>query len=284
MKSKAMLMPSKSQNRNLKRGDIYYADLSGIEQSLGSEQTGRRPVLVIQNDIGNLYSPTTIIAILTSKIKKDLPTHVVIRNFSGLSEVSAVCLEQIKTIDKSRLQDYRGNIGNEVMKEIEQAISISLGTPKGTMYEMKLITDYIGEEVCDMNLVRRDTEFDGKINDWLYWAEQQFRFFADVKQYTINLKIVQQNLENEIEDILDYIESKNCNAAQGYKVYKMLQERRQQRKRIMTEVKQLEALTESFDCEQMSGVYQESISKMQKIDEENIRRSKIVEKLEQEVS
>lgn len=284
MKSKAMLMPSKSQNRNLKRGDIYYADLSGIEQSVGSEQTGRRPVLVIQNDIGNLYSPTTIIAILTSKVKKDLPTHVVIRNFSGLSEVSAVCLEQIKTIDKSRLQDYRGNIGNEVMKEIEQAISISLGTPKGTMYEMKLITDYMGEEVCDMNLVRRDTEFDGKINDWLYWAEQQFRFFADVKQYTINLKIVQQNLENEIEDILDYIESKNCNAAQGYKVYKMLRERRQQRKRIMTEVKQLEALTESFDCEQMSGVYQESISKMQKIDEENIRRSKIVEILEQEVS
>lgn len=183
MKSKAMLMPSKSQNRNLKRGDIYYADLSGIEQSVGSEQTGRRPVLVIQNDIGNLYSPTTIIAILTSKVKKDLPTHVVIRNFSGLSEVSAVCLEQIKTIDKSRLQDYRGNIGNEVMKEIEQAISISLGTPKGTMYEMKLITDYMGEEVCDMNLVRRDTEFDGKINDWLYWAEQQFRFFADVLRW-----------------------------------------------------------------------------------------------------
>ena len=284
MKSKVMVLPLKAKSRKLKRGDIYYADLNGIEKSVGSEQTGRRPVLVIQNDIGNLYSPTTIIAILTTKIKRDLPTHVVIRNFSGLSQVSAVCLEQIKTIVKNRLQDYRGNIGNETMKEIEQAISISLGIPKGTMYEMKLINDYMGEEVCDMNLVRRDTEFAGKVNDWLYWAEQQLRFFADVKQYMINLKIVQINLENEIEDILDYIELKNCNAAQGYKVYKMLRERRQERKRIMTEVRQLEALTESFDCEQMRGVYQESISKMQKMDEELIRKSKIVEMLEQEVS
>lgn len=142
MESNVMVMPSKANSRILKRGDIYYADLSGIEQSVGSEQTGRRPVLVIQNDIGNLYSPTTIIAILTTKIKRDLPAHVVIRNFSGLSQVSAVCLEQIKTIDKSRLQEYKGNIGNEVMKEIECAISISLGTQKGTLDKDALIADY----------------------------------------------------------------------------------------------------------------------------------------------
>ena len=284
MKSNVMVMPSKSKNRILKRGDIYYADLNGLEQNVGSEQTGKRPVLIIQNDIGNLYSPTTIIAILTTKIKRNLPTHVVIRNFSGLSQVSAVCLEQIKTIDKSRLEDYKGNIGNEMMKEIEQAISISLGTPKDTKYEANMIDDYTREEVDDVELVKRDTAFDGKENNWLYLAEQQLRFFTDIKQYMVNLRIVQQNLENEIEDILDYIESKNCNAAQGYKVYKMLRERRQQRKQIMTELKQLEALTESFDCEQMRRTYQGSISKMQRMDDEKVRKTMIAEILEQEVS
>lgn len=284
MKSNVMVMPSKAKNRILKRGDIYYADLNGLEQTVGSEQTGKRPVLIIQNDIGNLYSPTTIIAILTTKIKRNLPTHVVIRNFSGLSQVSAVCLEQIKTIDKSRLEDYKGNIGNEMMKEIEQAISISLGTPKDTKYEANMIDDYTREEVDDVELVKRDTAFDGKENNWLYLAEQQLRFFTDIKQYMVNLRIVQQNLENEIEDILDYIESKNCNAAQGYKVYKMLRERRQQRKQIMTELKQLEALTESFDCEQMRRTYQGSISKMQRMDDEKVRKTMIAEILEQEVS
>ena len=70
----------RNENRVLKRGDIYYADLSGIEQLLGSEQSGKRPVLVIQNDVGNMHSPTTIVAILTSKIKRNLPTHVVLED------------------------------------------------------------------------------------------------------------------------------------------------------------------------------------------------------------
>ncbi len=126
MKNNITVLSHRVKDRTLKRGDIYYADLCGIEQSLGSEQTGRRPVLIIQNDIGNLHSPTTIVAILTTKIKRNLPTHVLIRDFNGLSQTSAVCLEQIKTIDKSRLEDYRGNIGTELMKEIEQAISVSL--------------------------------------------------------------------------------------------------------------------------------------------------------------
>ena len=112
----------------LRRGDIYYADLSGLEQARGSEQTGRRPVLIIQNDIANYYAPTTIIAVLTTKRKHRLPTHVLLRNFTGLSRPSTVCLEQIKTIDKSRLTEYKGNIGSNAMKEIEKAIAISLGT------------------------------------------------------------------------------------------------------------------------------------------------------------
>lgn len=124
MKSNIAVLPQRRENRILKRGDIYYADLCGLEQSLGSEQTGRRPVLIIQNDVGNMHSPTTIVAILTTKIKRNLPTHVVISGFAGLSQTSAVCLEQIKTIDKCRLENYCGNIGNAMMQEIEQAIFI----------------------------------------------------------------------------------------------------------------------------------------------------------------
>lgn len=114
----------------LQRGDIYYADLDGIEQSCGSEQRGRRPVLIIQNDVGNRYAPTTIVAIMTTKRKKPLPTHVRIRGIKGLRCAGTVCLEQIKTIDKSRLEEYLGNVGEKTMQRIEKAIAISLGTYK----------------------------------------------------------------------------------------------------------------------------------------------------------
>lgn len=113
--------------KELKRGDVYYADLSGIERSVGSEQSGNRPVLIIQNDKGNQFAPTTIVAVLTTKRKKKLPTHVVLSDFEGLPSASEVCLEQIKTIDKARLGKYRGNIGNEKMQEVEQAIMVSVG-------------------------------------------------------------------------------------------------------------------------------------------------------------
>ncbi len=114
----------------LQRGDIFYADLNGIEQSCGSEQKGRRPVLIIQNNIGNRYSPTTIVAVMTTKRKKPLPTHVKIRGVTGLKCTGTVCLEQIKTIDKSRLEDYLGNVGAKTMQKIEKAIAVSLGTCK----------------------------------------------------------------------------------------------------------------------------------------------------------
>lgn len=283
MKNNKMTLLPKVNNGALKRGDIYYADLSGIEQSLGSEQTGRRPVLIIQNDIANLCSSTTIVAILTTKIKRHLPTHVMIRGFKGLPLPSVVCLEQIKTIDKSRLEDYRGNIGNDLMKEIEQAIAVSLGTNKGSEYAGDLIECYTEQEVQKMDLVKKDTNFDGKEINWQQFAEQQLKFFADIKQYMVNLTISLQNFDNEIEDILDYIESTNCNAAQGYKLYKILRQRRIQRKQLITELHQLEALTEGFDCEQMQKLYQNSISKMQRMSDEHERKSVIYELLEQEV-
>lgn len=282
MKNSLTLLYSKSENRILKRGDIYFADLCGLEQSLGSEQTGRRPVLIIQNDVGNMHSPTTIVAILTTKIKRNLPTHVVIRGFAGLSQTSAVCLEQIKTIDKSRLENYCGNIGDTMMKEIEQAIFISLGTKKDAQYEQAVMN--MEKEVKNMDLVRRETAFDNAKCDWIKVAREQMVFFADIKQYMINLELVKKNLDAEIEDILDYIETTNYNAAQGYRIYRMLRERRVQRKNVVTEIRQLQALTELFDCEQMKSVYQKSIAKMEQDESEKWRSNVIQQLLEQDVS
>ena len=261
MKSGIVVIPYNQQNRDLRRGDIYYADLCGIEDSIGCEQTGRRPVLIIQNDVGNKYSPTTIVAILTTKIKNNLPTHVVIKNFAGLSQASVVCLEQIKTIDKSRLEDYRGNIGTQLMKEIEKAMRVSLGTVENDSKQM--IVAVASNDVDDMELVRKDTHYDNQHYGWLQMAKEQMTFFADIKQYMINLQIQFDDIEEEIEDILDHIETTNYNVAQVYKIYRMLRERRQRRKEIVRELNRLKALTETFECEQMRRLYQSALSKMQ---------------------
>lgn len=109
----------------IKRGQIYYADLSGIK---GSEQGGLRPVLIIQNDTGNKYSPTTIIAIITSrKTKAKLPTHIWLSVTCGLAVNSMVELEQLRTIDKSRLTRYVGSIQEGEQRLVDEAIKISLG-------------------------------------------------------------------------------------------------------------------------------------------------------------
>nr|WP_038266300.1 type II toxin-antitoxin system PemK/MazF family toxin [Peptoclostridium litorale] len=110
----------------MKRGDIYYADLSPV---VGSEQGGVRPVLVVQNDIGNKYSPTIIIAAITAKIDKaKLPTHVEIRaNEYGLVKNSVVLLEQIRTIDKKRLREKIGSFDRKMMNKVDEALQISLG-------------------------------------------------------------------------------------------------------------------------------------------------------------
>lgn len=110
---------------DIKRGDIYYADLSPV---VGSEQGGVRPVLVIQNDVGNKYSPTIIIAAVTSRIDKaKIPTHVELSSKYGLTKDSVALLEQIRTIDKRRLKEKIGIIDESKMKSINQALFISLG-------------------------------------------------------------------------------------------------------------------------------------------------------------
>lgn len=110
----------------VKRGDVFYADLSPV---VGSEQGGVRPVLVIQNDIGNKYSPTVIIAAITSQINKaKLPTHVEITGQEyGLPKDSVILLEQIRTIDKKRLREKVGRFDQEMMNYVDDALNISVG-------------------------------------------------------------------------------------------------------------------------------------------------------------
>ena len=108
------------------RGEIYYADLSPV---VGSEQGGIRPVLIVQNDMGNRYSPTVIAAAITSqKDKANLPTHIAVNaQGSGLIKDSIILLEQVRTLDKHRLREKMGRLDAESMGRVDQALSISFG-------------------------------------------------------------------------------------------------------------------------------------------------------------
>ena len=111
---------------NITRGDIYYADLSPV---VGSEQGGVRPVLIVQNDVGNRYSPTVIAAAITSRMSKTrLPTHIdVYADKVGLAKDSVILLEQIRTLDKRRLKEKMGHLDDAMMNEVNAAIAVSFG-------------------------------------------------------------------------------------------------------------------------------------------------------------
>ena len=111
---------------SVKRGDIYYADLSPV---VGSEQGGVRPVLIVQNDTGNRYSPTVIAAAITSQTgKANLPTHISLAARScGLTRDSVILLEQVRTLDKRRLRERMGRVDGELMERIDAAIAVSFG-------------------------------------------------------------------------------------------------------------------------------------------------------------
>lgn len=110
----------------IKRGDIYYADLSPV---VGSEQGGVRPVLIVQNDVGNRHSPTVIAAAITSKLNKTkLPTHIEVdATHYGLAKDSVILLEQVRTLDKKRLKEKMGHLDDLAMTEVNQALSVSFG-------------------------------------------------------------------------------------------------------------------------------------------------------------
>ena len=110
----------------VKRGDIFYADLSPV---VGSEQGGIRPVVIVQNDVGNRHSPTVIAAAITSQTAKaKLPTHIeVYADKYGLAKDSVILLEQIRTIDKTRLKEKMGHLEDELMSKVDNAINVSFG-------------------------------------------------------------------------------------------------------------------------------------------------------------
>lgn len=117
----------------IKRGEIYFAQLNPV---IGSEQGGIRPVLVVQNDIGNQYSPTTVVLAITSQINKaKLPTHVELKaNTYGLERESVILAEQIRTIDKSRLKQRLAALSEEMMQKVDEALSISLALNETAKY------------------------------------------------------------------------------------------------------------------------------------------------------
>lgn len=111
---------------NVRRGDIFYADLSPV---VGSEQGGTRPVLIVQNNMGNKHSPTVIAAAITSQMNKArLPTHIeLVGPTVGLTKNSVVLLEQVRTIDKKRLREHMGHLDEEMMNRVDDAIAVSFG-------------------------------------------------------------------------------------------------------------------------------------------------------------
>lgn len=116
-------------NKECKRGELYYASLDPV---VGSEQGGTRPVLIVQNDVGNRFSPTTIVVAITSRVDKTpLPTHVSLNNIQGLERNSLLLLEQIRTIDQKRLKGYVGVLDDEIMGMVDRALSVSVGLCHG---------------------------------------------------------------------------------------------------------------------------------------------------------
>lgn len=113
--------------KNIRRGEIYHADLEPV---VGSEQGGYRPVIILQNNRGNYYSPTVIVAPITSRPKTKLPTHVPLKAMKGLEKDSVVLLEQVRTIDKIRLDDLVGTVSQTQMNKVEDAFRTSTGVKK----------------------------------------------------------------------------------------------------------------------------------------------------------
>lgn len=115
-----------TMNRKIKRGDIFYTELA---HGVGSEQNGKRPTLIISNNIGNNHSGTVIVAIITSKTERKhiMPTHCRIQSQYGLPRVSYILLEQLQTIDKSRLLEYVGTLSNRLMRKVDKALAVGVG-------------------------------------------------------------------------------------------------------------------------------------------------------------
>lgn len=238
--------------RSVKRGDVYYADFGSVEDAVGHELAKRRPVLIIQNNLGNKKSTTTICLCLSTKCKYGLPYHVHFSDLNIVNRESDICAEQIKTIDQCRLEQFLGNVGSAVMEQVDKALVISLGLKRAELFEN------ISVEEDDVAEKQQET-----ISMFQYMG-QQLRFWQDIEVKASLIKTEIGRLDDEINSVLNYIEETNYNAAQGYKVYKVLRDKQNERKTLVKEVACLESIIIHFDTEKMVQAFQDSIKEADK--------------------
>lgn len=241
--------------RSVKRGDIYYADFGSVEDAVGHELAKKRPVLIIQNNLGNKKSTTTICLCLSTKCKFGLPYHVHFSNFNIVNRESDICAEQIKTIDQCRLEQYLGNVGSAVMEQVDKALVLSLG-----IRNIDTICESVTEEVETVEEPQETLSI-------FQHMGQKLRFWQDIGAKVSLIKADINRLNEEINSILNYIEETNYNAAQGYKVYKVLRDKQIERKQLIKEAACLESLMANVDTQKLVQCFQESM----KIADEKIK-------------
>lgn len=233
--------------RSIRRGDIYYADFGSVEDAVGHELAKKRPVLIIQNNLGNKKSTTTICLCLSTKCKYGLPYHVRFNDLNIVSRESDICAEQIKTIDQCRLEQYLGNVGSAVMEQVDKALVISLGIKGADLSDIVTVSE---PEIIE--------EPQQSISIFQYMGEQ-LRFWQDIEVKVSLIKTEIVRLNDEINSILNYIEETNYNAAQGYKVYKVLRDKQIERKYLIKEEICLESILEQIDTTKMVQSFQNSM-------------------------
>ena len=189
--------------RSVKRGDIYYADFGSVEDAVGHELAKKRPVLIIQNNIGNKKSTTTICLCLSTKCKYGLPYHVRFNDLNIVSRESDICAEQIKTIDQCRLEQYLGNVGSAVMEQVDKALVISLGIKGADLSD--IVT------VCEPEIIEEPQE---EISIFQYMGEQ-LRFWQDIEVKVSLIKNEISRLDDEINSVLNYIEETSYTETQA---------------------------------------------------------------------
>ena len=231
----------------IRRGDIYYVDFGKIEDVVGREAAKKRPVLIVQNNLGNKVSDTVICLCLTSRCKGSTPYHVYYRDTNILKVPSDICAEQIQTIDKCRLMEYCGNVGERVMQAVDHALAHSLGIKHSDDGSLEL------EEVETPEIVQEEP-----VSAYRFLQEQVI-FWNNINIKLTAMKSDVSQLEEEIESVLNFIEGTTYNAAQGYRVYKLLRDKRAERKKILKEVICMEALLEQLDSKEMMGAFQTSL-------------------------
>ena len=177
----------------IRRGDIYYVDFGKVEDAVGCETAKKRPVLIVQNNLGNKMSDTIICLCLTSRCKGKIPYHVYYSDMNILKVPSDICAERIQTIDKCRLTDYCGNVGQRVMKEVDHALAHSLGMKHSEDGSLQL------EEQEPIEISQDDS-----ISAYRF-LQEQLLFWNNMNIRLMTMKTDIEQLEEEIESILNFI-------------------------------------------------------------------------------